>query len=283
MKYFDLTKYVPQDVLWCIPAVAMIVVKDEHQTITFVIIIIVLFFSLIFRHSDLLHSRIISNEHMGDTHTTIKIRSRESISGFKPGQFVTLSDGHRSRKYTPLSVSRTNHGTILVFAIRKYPLDTAFSSYLYTRSINDIIVVNGPFGRQYYDGETKTLNARGNIYPLIVNVDTVVLLSGGSGLAPMYILAKSILTSGIMVILVTADTSEETAMLRVECQALAEQFPQLLQWKKHVSDKGTRLQYEDLMTYKKAASCAMCMCGPPPLLDWVHTVIGTLPIPLITW
>jgi NAD(P)H-flavin reductase len=283
----NLKEYVPQwlldsYVIWCIPSAVMIAVKDEHQTIAFCVIVIGGLFAALsicfFRQNDLLQSRILSNDHMGDTHTTLKIKSHESINGFRPGQFVILSDGHRSRKYTPLSVSHHE----MVFAIRKYPTETSFSSYLYTRSIGDSITVNGPFGKQYYDAETKTLNTRRDIIPLFANVDTVVLFSGGSGLAPMYILAKSMLESGIHVKLVTADTSEETAMLKIECQTLAEEYPHLLKWTKHISSLCTRLTCEDLVSYS-TTSRVMCMCGPPPLLAWIKTSIGNISIPLIAW
>jgi NAD(P)H-flavin reductase len=229
------------------------------------------------------NSRVLSIVQTGGSHCRMIIRTRDVLAGFKPGQFVTISNGVRTRKYTPLSV--VPHGarqSQLDMAIRRYPKENALSDYLYGRSIDDIVLIDGPFGTQYYDESTRILHAdRSPGIDLEPGTDMVVLISGGSGVAPMYSLAGAMLASGIGVVLVTADTTEEGALLRMECRDLVVRYGDLVRWETHVSVQGTRLQRSDLVDY---ASCArvVCVCGPSDLTSFVRDVLPAT-VPLLIW
>jgi hypothetical protein len=51
------------------------------------------------------NSRVLSNVHTGETHCRLRIRTRDKLEAFKPGQFVTLGNGTVTRKYTPISLA----------------------------------------------------------------------------------------------------------------------------------------------------------------------------------
>ena len=215
-------------------------------------------------------SRVLSNVHTGDTHCRLQVRTRNRLENFKPGQFVTIGNGRVTRKYSPLSVSPLNKQSIVELAIRRAPSGPdSLSDYLYHRSIGEILVVDGPFGRQYYDAPTTTIHSKGSIIRCEPGIGAVVLVSGGSGLAPMYSMAEAMLASGLRVILVTSDTSEETALLRVECAGLSTRYHEMFLWYRHLSSTGKRLQKTDLVEYT-SPNHIVCACGPPGLLTLVR-------------
>ena len=230
------------------------------------------------------NSRVQSNYRTNATHTRLTIRTRNAIRNFMPGQFVTISDGDRNRKYTPLSVVSSADGvqSVLDLAVRRYMDEDTFSSYLYNRCTNDIVLVDGPFGTKFYDALDRRLEAGHQTMWLAPGKDTVVLVSGGSGLAPMYSLANSMLASDIRVVLVTADTSEDTAMLRVECNALEKRYPTLLKWHQHVTSAGTRLTDSDISCYVTSAR-VVCACGPQALMNFVCKSVADEAPPFIMW
>jgi NAD(P)H-flavin reductase len=199
------------------------------------------------------------------------IRTRDRLLSFKPGQFVTISNGTRTGKYTPISLSLAPGQSDLGLAIRRYTRlpQTTLSDYLYHRSVQDILLVDGPFGQQYYEPGTTTLHVDHSMLCLHPGSDTVVLFSGGSGIAPMYSLAASMLSTGLQIILVTADTHEETALLRTECTELATRYPEMFHWHTHVSSAQTRLRSTDVVHYVTNVS-AVCACGPPGFLSFLQ-------------
>lgn len=214
-------------------------------------------------------SRIVATVQTGETHCRLQIRTRNRLVDFRPGQFVTVSNGTVTRKYTPVSVSHTDKQSVVDLVIRRYPSPT-FSDYLYHRVVGDVVVVAGPFGDHYYDAPTTTLHFGTTSIPLVPGTDVpaVVLVAGGSGIAPMYNLATTMLASGLCVVLVTADTSIETALLYQECTDLYASYPETFIWYAHMSSQGTRMQSVDLVTY--TASGLVCACGPPGMLAFIR-------------
>lgn len=224
------------------------------------------------------NSRVLTNVQTGKTHCRMTIRTRDRLLAFKPGQFVTISNGTRTGKYTPISISLSpgrERQSVLDLAIRRYtrPPETTLSDYLYHRSIQDILLVDGPFGQQYFEPGTTTLHVNDSTVCLHPGSDTIVLFSGGSGITPMYSLAEAMLSSGLEILLITADTHEETALLRTECTELATRHPERLHWHTHVSSVQTRLRSTDVVQYVTNAR-AVCACGPPGFLSFLQ---GSLP------
>jgi len=231
------------------------------------------------------NSRVFSNVHTGKTHTRLILRTRDKILNFKPGQFVTISDGAISRKYTPLTIVPVNQGTqsMLELAIRRYDdiSKLTFSAYLYSLSSEQTVLVDGPFGTKYYDETQRVLFNDAQQDTFVPGKDTIVLLSGGSGVSPMYSLAVSMLASGLHVRLITLDTSEQTAMLRNECVDLQARYKRRLQWTRHVTANGSRLIESNLRDYTSEAR-KVCVCGPPGLISFIRAFLPSS-TPLIVW
>ena len=224
------------------------------------------------------NTRIHSITHMNLNHSRILLRTRDRLDGFQPGQYVTLSDGDRVRRYTPLSMRTHREQSSLVdLAVRRYPGPT-FSDYMCTRSVGDVVVCAGPFGTKYYQASTRTLCSPHHVVQFAVEGDAVALFAGGSGVVPMYSLAVALLDANVQVTLVVSNTSEATTMLVLECQRLQSQHPVLLRLHTHVTELGTRLTRGDLSTYASGARVS-CVCGPTNFGEFVKAVIQ----PLIEW
>jgi len=101
--------------------------------------------------------------------------------GAEPGQFVKLSttiDGEREGRFYTVS-SPTTEGTF-EFTVSYDPDEGgAFSEYLVNIEAGDTVEIAGPFGDDYYEGETR-----------------VVVLAGGPGVGPAVAIAERALADG---------------------------------------------------------------------------------------
>jgi NAD(P)H-flavin reductase len=210
-------------------------------------------------------------DRISDSHARIQLRTRDRLDNIRPGQYVTVSDGDRARKYTPLAVCSGDSCSLVELAVREYPGPT-FSHYLCTRAVGDVVVCDGPYGTRFYDVLTMSLCSPEQVVQLHIG-DVVVLLAGGSGVVPMYSLACALTRDKVRAMLVVADSTDATAMLVTECQTLPDVH-------RHVTSNGTRLTHEALSVYMRDARAA-CACGPPTFLELVSSVQGD--VPLIMW
>ncbi|KOX70001.1 NADH-cytochrome b5 reductase-like, partial [Melipona quadrifasciata] len=89
-----------------------------------------------------------------------------------PGQHLVLHVYDTAKPYTPIFFTNDS----IEFLIRLYP-NGKFSQYLKTVKVGDIIRVRGPYGDFKY--ETNSFQ-------------TIVMFSMGSGITPVYSIAKSV-------------------------------------------------------------------------------------------
>ncbi|KAK9297171.1 hypothetical protein QLX08_009039 [Tetragonisca angustula] len=90
-----------------------------------------------------------------------------------PGQHVVLHVCDTAKPYTPIFFTDDS----IEFLIRLYP-NGKFSQYIKTVKVDDIIHVRGPYGNFKYENNS---------------FQTIVMFSMGSGITPVYSIAKSII------------------------------------------------------------------------------------------
>ncbi|MFC7177219.1 FAD-dependent oxidoreductase [Halosegnis marinus] len=115
-----------------------------------------------------------------------------SPAGFaaEPGQFVKLTavlDGEEESRFYTVSSPETDDAFELTVS---YDADEAggFSEYLLALDAGDAVTVTGPFGRDYYEGEARSL-----------------VLAGGPGVGPAVAIAERALRDGNEVTVVYRD------------------------------------------------------------------------------
>jgi ferredoxin-NADP reductase len=224
------------------------------------------------------NTRVNSITNTSQSHARVQLRTRDRIHNFRPGQYVTISDGNRVRKYTVLTVHEyTATQSLVDLAVRRY-FGPTFSEYLCSRCVGDVVVCDGPFGTHYYDASTRTICSPQHVVRLAETIDTVVLFAGGSGIVPMYAVAVALLDANVRVTLVVANTSESTAMLSLECMRLQSRYPLALQLRVHVTETNTRMTRADVLRHASGARVS-CVCGPTTFVQFIQADVE----PLITW
>lgn len=218
-----------------------------------------------------------------------------------PGQHVIirLSD-HLERKYTPIwsKYLESSDQTLLCLRIKLYESkqhQTA-SSYLTSCPINTVLDLHGPVGEKFYCDKNKSIVDR--IHELTIEPKTtnIYLFSAGSGITPIFQLAKAICEQGDPLTLVTCDKSPEYLIMKQEISELKHQFPELLTWVSifshgssdfKISDAviNKRLQpdmLDSLLNNKSNKEDAVIICGPE---QWQTMISKTLNknIKIVTW
>jgi len=131
------------------------------------------------------------------------------------------------RKYTPISkVDQRGTFELLIKVYRKnqhprFPDGGVLSQYLETLQVGDNIKIAGPLGKLTYHGKGSTNIQRKDTMQNL-NIKHFGLICGGTGIAPMYQLIKSVLDNPhdqTFVTVLFGNKSEEDILMREELEA----------------------------------------------------------------
>lgn len=175
-------------------------------------------------------------------HFRFSLPSPDHVLGLPAGQHVvlhTMLDGHKLvRVYTPVS-SNSDKGIMDIIVKLYRPCDAfpeggKMSKVLDALRPGDSMEVSGPVGKFFYLGngklgfKTEKWDPEPNRF---FDVKKVIMLAGGSGLAPMLQLVKHVLadpTDGTQLELLFANKTEDDIILRDHLDELASKHPEQL-------------------------------------------------------
>ncbi len=137
----------------------------------------------------LVEARVVSNIRLLPEHNLLCIEEPYIASTATPGQFLTIRCGNELILRRPFSIHRTANGRLVSIFFKLVGRGTAWLSQ---RSSGEMLDVLGPLGNGFYVPETA---------------QDLLLLAGGTGIAPLVFLAEWAVGQGKKVKLVTAAQS----------------------------------------------------------------------------
>ncbi|CAM9091374.1 unnamed protein product, partial [Chrysoparadoxa australica] len=196
------------------------------------------------------------------------------VSGMWKDEFVI-------RAYTPVTGDEVTGYVDLVIKVyfpnEKFPEGGKMSQLLESLSLGDTIDVKGPLGEIVYLGPGEFLIKK---QPRSGTIKKLGLISGGTGITPMYQVAKAMLSDPndtTEIYLLDANISEEDILLREELDALAAKHPRFHVW--YTIDKASKpddwkystgfISKEMIAEHlpKAGDETLAFMCGPPPMIN----------------
>lgn len=230
------------------------------------------------------------------SHDTKRFRfglpSPEHILGLPIGQHIhliaTIEDELVIRAYTPVSSDENTGYVDLVIKVYKrnvhpkFPNGGKMSQYVDELKIGDTIAFRGPTGKLQYSGGGKFSIKRLRKEPAAeVEVDTVNMIAGGTGITPMLQLAREILShpavNPIKISLLFANQTENDILLRNELDELAEKHGEQFKVWYTVDQASNSWKYStgfvnaDMIKdslYAPTKKVITLMCGPPPMINY---------------
>lgn len=230
------------------------------------------------------------------SHDTRRFRfglpSSDHILGLPIGQHIHLianiEDELVIRAYTPVSSDENTGYVDLVIKVYKrnvhpkFPNGGKMSQHVDELKIGDTITFRGPTGKLQYQGNGKFSIKRLRKEPAIeVQVDTLNMIAGGTGITPMLQLVREILShpteKHIKMSLLFANQTENDILLRNELDELAgKNGEQFKVW--YTVDQASDLwQFStgfvnaDMIKahlYEPTKNVITLMCGPPPMINF---------------
>lgn len=216
-------------------------------------------------------STIVGLERLSPTtvELAVEIPNRGELA-FLPGQYVNIAvpgtatgDGEPvARSY---SFSNAPHEERLTFLIKLTP-GGAMSDYLTGRAqVGDELVFTGPNG-SFFLRETER---------------PVLLLAGGTGLAPVLSMLRKLQADGSdrRAHLIYGVSSDDDLVRLAELDALAATLPHLT-WEHCVSDPASSAAHKGYVTtlirpeHLYDGDVAIYLCGPPPMVESVRTHVA---------
>jgi benzoate/toluate 1,2-dioxygenase reductase component len=189
-----------------------------------------------------------------------EITDRDALA-FLPGQYVNIavpgSDETRSYSFSNSPADRE-----LTFLVKLCP-GGLMSEYLERRArVGDEISFTGPHGSFFLRDAD----------------DPLLLLAGGTGLAPILAILRTLAAtgSGRTAHLLYGATTDEDVVELATIRALAADIPGLT-WDYCVADRNTTAPNQGYVTQLmsdeqlRGGSTAVYLCGPPPMVDAVRT------------
>jgi len=151
------------------------------------------------------------------------------VSGVECGQHIRVHNNGKRSSYTPISDS-SNKGWF-EFVIKVYPSlsgdsDGSFSRYLNTISIGDRVLMSGPTGQTFYQGDGYFYNIK---LGTSRRFSRVGMIAGGVGITPLLAITRRILdnapTDSTRISMLYTNKTEEDIIFRKELEAYANQHP----------------------------------------------------------
>lgn len=202
----------------------------------------------IFEHKRIdANNRVLSNIKITPNSYELIIRTKTPIN-LEIGQHVVIQvNGVLNRKYTPIwskYIEETDQ-SVLCLRIKEYKRDyLTVSSYLAGCKDGSLLDLYGPYGSKFYSIQDLAIIDSANNLKYDISKYRIYLFSAGSGITPIYQLAKNIVTeSGQKVQLITCDQNYEHQMLGPELCELKDKFPHLLDWTCFFSKEEKDLPY----------------------------------------
>ena len=204
--------------------------------------------------------RVIRHEQLTHDISHLRIQLDESLS-HRGGQYAQLSLDSLpgvSRSYS--FASRAQNDAVVNFFVRWVP-NGVFTSQVQGRSlVGQTVVVEGPHG----DFFLRPAQA-----PLL-------LMAGGSGLAPLLALLQEALAEGVKrpVVLLFGARTQADLYAQGEIERLRSQWPASFEFLPILSEEpagsnwiGLRGLITDLIPTHAPAGCHAYLCGPPAMVD----------------
>jgi cytochrome-b5 reductase len=230
------------------------------------------------------------------SHDTRRFRfalpSPDQVLGLPIGKHIMISarlnDKLEVRAYTPVTSDIDVGYFDLVIKVYfkgvhpKFPDGGKITQYLESLSIGDAIEVAGPKGTITYEGHGNLrVEDRKNKKnpPQMRHASVLGMIAGGSGITPMYQIAKHILsdpTDNTQMYLLYANQTEEDILLRKELEAFSKD-PRFHLW--YTLDRPSQtweyssgfINEEMLRSHfvpGYSDDTQILMCGPPPMLNY---------------
>lgn len=250
------------------------------------------------------NNRIISTKKISHDAYEIIIRTKLPFN-LLPGQHVMIRfNDQLEKRYTPIWTKHLKESdqTLLCLRVKKYALSKqtsepiksipSTSAHLTNYPVNTIIDLHGPLGDKYYCQNTRSLIDRMKNHAVDPKEKNIYLLSAGSGITPLFQMAKYICANNMNVTLITCDKSPDHLMMAEEITELKDQFPALLKWVSIFSASETPFDKADIVinerlkpeilhklldTHDEAKNRnkqnVLIMCGPN---DWQNMIKNTL-------
>lgn len=229
------------------------------------------------------------------SHDTRRFRfglpSKQHILGLPVGQHIhliaTINGELVIRPYTPISSDDDQGFVDLVVKVYfknvhpKFPEGGKMSQYLEEMKIGDTIAFRGPSGRlQYLGNGSFSIKKLRKDPPKTVKAKRVNMISGGTGITPMFQLAKDILKHNdedkTQCSLLFANQTEKDILMKKELDELAAQYPEQFKvwytvdraeegWKFSTGFINDQMISQHLFPADK--DTIVLMCGPPPMIN----------------
>lgn len=181
------------------------------------------------------NNRVISNCRITPDSYELVIRTKAPIN-LEVGQHILIQiNDSLNRKYTPIwsQYIKETDQSLLALRIKEYKNDTyqTVSHYLAQCKEGSVIDLHGPYGSKFYCPKRVAIIDTSSNRQYDINKYQICLFSAGSGITPIYELAKNICNLGYKKVkLVTCDQSYDYQMLGTELIKLKKNFPNLLDW-----------------------------------------------------
>ncbi|PCJ24955.1 MAG: hypothetical protein COA94_06930 [Rickettsiales bacterium] len=265
------------------------------------------------------NNRVVSHKQITPDAYELIIRTQTPIK-LEIGQHVLIQiNDSLNRKYTPIwtkYLPETDQ-TLLCLRIKEYKSTERLtaSSYLARCGEGSVLALHGPYGNKFYCPKNDAIIDKINKCQYNLEDYQVYLFSAGSGITPIYQLAKNICKPGQKrgdsknggekgdgkekgrekgkknekLTLITCDQKHENQMMKDELTQLKEDFPNELDWLCFLSREGKnspdipatifkeRLTPGKLMNIVKCDSPSLIIiCGPDKWQEMIQQTINLI-------
>lgn len=180
------------------------------------------------------NNRLIERKIISEDAFEITIRTKFPMT-ILPGQHVLIRLSDKlERKYSPVAstyLAETDQ-TLLNLRIKLYEHESyqTASSYLSTCPIGTVLDCHGPIGEKFYCTNSKSIVDRIQGISVEPEKNSIYLCSAGSGITPIYQLAKAMCEARQTFSLITCDKTPEHLMMKHELIDLKKQYAECFDW-----------------------------------------------------
>jgi len=198
------------------------------------------------------NNRIIEKKKIHDNEYILKIKTRTKLYVYAGQHIIISKNGQEHRRYTPIKIDNTGNQSVITLAIKRYP--NKISEYITNLKKNDTLCLSGPVGSKYinnnifYTPEEKI--------PLD-NSKHFLMFSAGSGVTPIYSIAKIMEEVGQSYQIIHSDKNKECVFISDYLNSLNKVFY-------HYTSVSGRLSDNDVRNYIKKCNkeTIVLSCGP---------------------